>query len=268
MPGARRLRDGTFIYWWIELSLILAVVLVAVLIAPMFLAPGAPPAALGNGIAIVDAERFLGMYHEETIQRWALDSSPVVITANWWYGVMHFAVTALAGIWLFRRRSDSYPLWRNTLAISSVLALATQALWPATPPRLLDGAGATGTFVDTLSHYSSVWSFHGHGSGGVANQYAAMPSMHAVWSLWVACVIVPRTSNRWIRACAIAYPAVTLLAIVITGNHYVLDAVGGYVALGIGYVIARRFTRRGRGQAQRGVAVGECSQDLAVEATP
>ena len=247
LPGARRLRDGSFIYWWIELGLVLAVVLVAVLVAPMFLKPGAPPSALGNGIAIVDWERFLGIYHEGTIQGWALDATPLVIASNWWYGVMHFVVTAVAGIWLFRKHSDDYPLWRNTLAIAAVLALVTQALWPATPPRLLDGAGASGTFVDTLAHFSSVWSFNGHGSGGVANQYAAMPSMHAVWSLWVTCVVVPRATHRWVRWCAIAYPLVTLGAIVVTGNHYILDAVGGYVALGIGYVIARRFTRRGRG---------------------
>jgi len=225
---------------------VLAIILAAVLVAPRFLAPGAPPSALGNGIAIVDAERFLGIYHEGLLQSWAIDAPPVVIAANWWYGLMHFGVTAAVFIWLFRRRSNSFPLWRNTLAIASVVTLVTQAAWPATPPRLLGGASGAGSFVDTLATYSSVWSFSGHGSGGVANQYAAMPSMHCVWALWCACVLVPRVQHRWVRVCAIVYPMITVLAIVLTGNHYVLDAVGGFVALGVGYGVARVFTRRGR----------------------
>ena len=36
--------------------------------------------------------------------------------------------------------------------------------------------------------------------------------------------------------------------IVITANHYVIDAVGGLVILAIGWVIANRFTPAGRGR--------------------
>jgi hypothetical protein len=37
------------------------------------------------------------------------------------------------------------------------------------------------------------------------------------------------------------------MVIVLTGNHYVLDAVGGFVTLGIGYLVARTVTRAGQG---------------------
>jgi hypothetical protein len=70
--------------------------------------------------------------------------------------------------------------------------------------------------------------------------------MHCVWALWVTCVVYPRVHNRWVRAAAVAYPMITVAAIVVTGNHFVLDAVGGFAALGIGYAIARAVTRRGR----------------------
>jgi hypothetical protein len=103
-------------------------------------------------------------------------------------------------------------------------------------------------FVDTLARFSTPWAFSSGGTGGVANQYAAMPSMHCVWALWVACVVIPRARHRWVRWCAAVYPVITLLAIVFTGNHYVLDAVGGYAALGIGYLVARGITRAGRGR--------------------
>jgi hypothetical protein len=219
---------------------------VAVLVAPMFTPPTAPASALGHAESLVSIERALGLFHEGTIQAWAVRVPPLVIAANWWYGLMHFAVTAAVFIWLFRKHRDAYPLWRNTLAVASVLALATQAVWPATPPRLLAGAAGTPFFVDTLSHFSALWSFSGGGSGGVANQYAAMPSMHCVWAFWCACVLVPRVQHRWARVAAIVYPAVTVAAIVVTGNHYVVDAIAGAAALGLGYALARRFTRAGR----------------------
>ena len=246
LPGARELRDGTFVCWWTELSLVLAIVLVVVLVAPNFLPHGAPPGALDHAIAIVDAERFLGLFQEATVQHWFLDIQPLAIAANWWYGLMHFIVTFAVLIWLFRRRTDSYPLWRNTLAIASVLALVVQALWPATPPRLLDGAAHTPKIVDALATLSSPWSFQGHGTGGIANQYAAMPSMHCVWALWVLCVVVPRVHTRWVRVAFVVYPIITALVIVANGTHFVLDAPGGYLALGAGYAIARGVTRSGR----------------------
>jgi hypothetical protein len=234
------------LHGWVDLGIVLGVVLVVVLVAPHLLPPGAPAGSLHNAVAIVDAERFLGLFHEQLVQRWIVAAPPLAIAANWWYGLMHFVVTGVVLVWLYRRRSDAYPLWRNTLAVSSLIALGVQAVWPATPPRLLAGTANTPPFVDTLSRFSSAWSFHAHGTGGIANQFAAMPSMHCVWALWVACVLVPRLHRPAARAVAAAYPVVTLAAIVITGNHYVLDAVGGYAALGLGYLIARLATRAGR----------------------
>ena len=75
----------------------------------------------------------------------------------------------------------------------------------------------------------------------VSNQYAAMPSVHICWSTWCALVLVPRVKHMGEGARGL-YPFFTLMVIVITANHYVLDAVGGLVVLGIGWVVAARFT--------------------------
>jgi hypothetical protein len=58
---------------------------------------------------------------------------------------------------------------------------------------------------------------------------------------------VPRVKHAWIKVLAAFYPAMTVSVIVITANHYILDAVGGFAIFGIGYVVARLFTRAGRG---------------------
>jgi len=66
----------------------------------------------------------------------------------------------------------------------------------------------------------------------VANQFAAMPSLHFGWAVLVAVGIirVARTPLRWLW---IAHPVITLLVIVGTGNHYWLDAAvaGGLIIL-------------------------------------
>jgi PAP2 superfamily protein len=71
----------------------------------------------------------------------------------------------------------------------------------------------------------------------VANQFAAMPSLHFGWAVLVAVgfIRVARTPWRWLW---IAHPIITLLVIVGTGNHYWLDAaVAGALIIGTERVI-------------------------------
>ena len=81
----------------------------------------------------------------------------------------------------------------------------------------------------------------------MAKVIAAMPSVHIAWATWCALALGPRLRNRTAAVLAWCYPVFTLTVIVITANHYLLDAVGGLVILAIGWVLANRFTRAGRG---------------------
>ena len=85
-----------------------------------------------------------------------------------------------------------------------------------------------------------------------------MPSVHCAWALWCACALVPRLKHWWAKALAVIYPFTTVTAIVITANHYFLDAPAGFLALGIGYLAARAFTRAGRGPATEPLVVVAC----------
>lgn len=241
----RAFRERSAVYWWVELGLVIVIVIVVAGIVPAILPPSVPAGALGNAIDLVDFERTFGLFFEHTVQKAAFDIGDwVVIGANWWYCLAHFIVTAAVFIWLFRRHRADYPRWRNTLAISAVLTLAIQAVYPLTPPRLLHGAAHTPIFRDTLATFSAPWSFSR--SGGIANQYAALPSMHIVWAVICACILVPRVTHRATRIAAAIYPIVTLMAIMITGNHYFADALGALPIIAIGWVVSRQFTRGGR----------------------
>ena len=77
----------------------------------------------------------------------------------------------------------------------------------------------------------------------ISNQYAAMPSLHIAWAIWCTVALYPVLRRRWSRVLIVAYPVATMFAIVVTANHFWLDAVGGVIALGVGLKVAPRLTR-------------------------
>jgi hypothetical protein len=252
--GATVLRDGHVIYWWGEIIAILVFYFVY--------------SAVRNADAVRELEAYhhakqlmgwqstLGINHELTIQQWAKHFTPLVVAANYFYGSLHFVVTIGIGIYLFVKWPNDYPRLRNTLGIATVIALIGFRYWPLMPPRLLDfkpylqfHPGVRYHFEDTLAHYPTFWSFNSGAMKKISNQFAAMPSVHCCWALWCAVALVPRVKHLWAKWLAALYPVMTVTVIVITGNHYFLDAVGGFTIFGIGYVAARLLTRAGRGPA-------------------
>jgi hypothetical protein len=241
LPGARVLRDGTVLYWWVEIIAILVFYLVYSRIRN---ANGNDPGlAFQHAKQIIDWQRSLGIYHEQTLQSWALHFRPLIVFCNYWYGSMHFIVTIGVMVFLYRKWSDDYPTWRNTLGIATAIALIGFTLYPLMPPRLLPAHFG----FDPLTHYTTFWTISGVKS--ISNQFAAMPSVHCAWALWCACALIPRLKRTWAKWLAGIYPAITVIAIVLTANHYFLDAVAGYIVLGVAAVLARAFTRAGRGPA-------------------
>lgn len=238
---ARVLDDGRTLYWWVEVILILAFYLVYTAIRNAN--EGGEVEALRNARDVISWERGVSLYFEEAWQNWALGFKPLIIAMNYIYGSLHFVVTGGAIVYLFRKFPNDYPRWRNTLAVTTGLALIGFILWPLMPPRLLPGSFG---YVDTLARYPTIWSFDSGAMQDISNQFAAMPSLHFAWASFCAFALVPRLQNRWVKWALGLYPALTLVAIVLTGNHYWLDAVGGAVVFGVGYAIASRFTRAGR----------------------
>jgi hypothetical protein len=253
--------------WWKEVAYGVAVYLVYSVVRNQFGSAGGDPGpAFGHALDIIDLEKWLHLYFEPHVQEWYLDlpGNGLIRAWNVYYGIAHFAVTLGALVWLFRRDPVRYPLWRNTLALTTCLAVVGFAAYSLMPPRLLDDPSEFGAcqlyapdgdvdapgacerfgFVDTVDRYGGWISFGNEGYKDVSNQYAAMPSMHIGWSTWVALVLVPLARRRWTRWLALAYPVLTLACIVLTGNHYWIDGLGGLVCLSIGFLAAKFVTRR------------------------
>lgn len=232
LPGGRELRDGHHLYWWVEILAIIAFYMIYSAIRNAN--EGGTADAYENARELIRWQRAMGINHEEVLQDWSLHFRPLIVAMNYVYGSLHFVVTAGIGIYLFRRWSNDYPLWRNTLAVTTGLALVGFILWPLMPPRLLPPSYS---FVDTLAKYPTFWSFNSGAVSKISNQYAAMPSLHFAWSAWCALVLLSTVKHPVVKVLAALYPLATTFSIVVTGNHYWLDAVGGAFALAAGYVI-------------------------------
>jgi membrane-associated phospholipid phosphatase len=61
-----------------------------------------------------------------------------------------------------------------------------------------------------------------------------MPSLHVGWAVWCGAAIALYARHRWVQVLGIAYPIVTTVVVMATGNHYLLDAVAGAVVIAAG----------------------------------
>ncbi len=195
--------------------------------------------ATTNAHRIVRVERALGLFHEANIQHWFLHYRELVRLCDDYYGTIHFVAAAGVLGLLFFRYPWRYRLWRNTLAVATGLALIGFSFFPVLPPRLLPpGYG----FVDTLRVVGGLWNFSSGPVNDVSNQYAAMPSLHTTWSAWCAFALLPLIRPVWGKVLVLLYPAATIFCIVVTANHYILDAVAGLLLLAGSYLLALVLT--------------------------
>jgi diacylglycerol O-acyltransferase len=198
---------------------------------------------------VVAAERWLRLPPERPANRWAASHRLVTAVANHEYALGYLASTLATVAWLRATKPADYARHVLSLLGVNVAAIGVFAAYPVTPPRLLADAG----FVDTVTKGRTVGSW---GSGLVvaaANEHAAMPSLHVAWTTWVAATLIAQDAPRWIRRAAVIHVGTTTAVIVMTGNHWLLDAVAGVaVAAVVDLTVAGAFrVRKEVGPAHR-----------------
>jgi hypothetical protein len=215
--------------WWRELVLVL--VGYWLYTAVRNAVPDQQQAALANAAELYRLERAVSIDVELVVNQ-AIDRVTwLIVGMNYYYAVAHFIVTIGVLVWLYRRHPGYYVPARTVFLVTNAVALTAFYLYPLAPPRLLPGYG----FIDTVISHGTWGSWASGDVAAATNQYAAMPSMHVAWSVWCAVAVVLLARRVWVRALGLAHPAVTLVVIVATGNHFLLDVVGGVLALGFGY---------------------------------
>ncbi|MBT2472436.1 phosphatase PAP2 family protein [Streptomyces sp. ISL-66] len=220
-------------------ELLLVAGLFAVYKCGRMLATGRTDEAFGNATRVWDAERALHLPGEGLIQRLLLHGDALVHTANTYYAAVHFPATVLFLVWLYVRRPAHYLWTRRVLAVLTGAALVLHLAFPLAPPRML----AATHLIDTGQVYGPTVYGAAPAADTMANQFAAMPSLHFGWALMLALGMIAATSSRW-RALWLLHPLVTLLVVVGTANHYWLDAVVAALLLGAALLLVPRPATR------------------------
>lgn len=247
-PVARRV-------WWRELLLVILGYWTYTLVRNTV--PDQAGTATRNADQLYRLEQALRIDVELAVNLAVDEVTWLIVGMNYYYAVAHFALAIGVLVWLYRRHPGHYPLARTVFLVTNGVALVAFYLYPLAPPRLLPRLG----FVDTVVSHGTWGSWASGDVAAASNQYAAMPSMHVAWSLFCTAAILLLARRRWVRVIGLVHPVLTLVVIVATANHFVLDAVGGAAALGAGYAIpvllvaAWRRQRPGRsGRRPRGPA--------------
>jgi hypothetical protein len=197
------------------------------------LAPLRLQSALGHARGILNLEQSLGISPEHSLDSWLAGHRTLGLLLSDYYDNAHFIVTLGLLGWLWWSRADIYRGLRNSLVLINVLAFIVFWRYPVAPPRMLPG------FTDIVASTHAIGSWHDGALASDANQLAAMPSLHIGWALWCAVAVWTATRRRWLRALAVIYPFVTAFAVLATGNHYVLDLLGGIVVACASFAIVR-----------------------------
>ena len=188
------------------------------------------PEAFGRAAKLVDVEQTLGIFWEYELQSLILTWDVAVRAANTVYVWGHLPLIIVVAVWLLMFHRHRYALFRNAFLISGAIGLLLFWLIPTAPPRFLQYWG----FVDTTVSEGSYYFFQ---PPAFVNQYAAMPSMHFGWSLLAAVAVYTHLRAPY-RYLALLMPIATLGGVVLTANHFFLDAAAGAAVALLGLWIA------------------------------
>jgi hypothetical protein len=167
-------------------------------------------------------------------------------------------VALVVGIVLVYRASRPvYRLLRTTLLATWLLALPVYVLYATAPPRLA-GLGIT----DSVSENTPIVLSSGS-TTALYNPYAAVPSLHAGFALALGIAVAVSAPSGAVRIAGALWGPLVIVAVIATGNHFLIDIAAGLLLTGVGFALAlclRRWAAasdRGRARCHSG-ATGAC----------
>ncbi|WP_051300028.1 bifunctional phosphatase PAP2/O-acyltransferase family protein [Actinomadura rifamycini] len=194
--------------------------------------------ARAHGETLYDIERALRLDVELTLNEWLADQSLVRVLANYEYAITYVASALALLVWLFVRHPDRYRTARTAFVLLNVIALACFALYPVMPPRLMPDLG----FVDTV-RLGGTWGSWGSPLVEHADRFAALPSLHMAWTLWVGVELARVKAHRSVQAVNTVHIIVTGYVIMATANHFVVDALAAVPLVAVSVYAAERLAR-------------------------
>jgi hypothetical protein len=207
----------------------------------MLIQPQDLSVALDNARRIAELETFLRFSWEHSLQLLFLEMPNLVEAMNFYYFIGHFAITGIFFLWLFFRSKEGFYWVRDGFMVASLIALFLYWSFPTAPPRLADMG-----LEDTLLVFSGI-DIGSLTSDAYSNPVAAVPSLHAGWAVAVAYGLILYARRLWVQLLGIAHAAAIWMTIVVTGNHFIFDAIAGAAVMILGFKLMSLWHRlRGR----------------------
>ncbi|MCU1456725.1 MAG: phosphoesterase PA-phosphatase related protein [Actinomycetia bacterium] len=155
----------------------------------------------------------------------------------------HFIVPFVVAGLLWKYQHDRFYRYTALFVGLTFSAFVTYAIYPAVPPWMASQNGQiqpTSKIIDEmwthigLSNGSNVFS----GAGHFANPVAAVPSLHAAYTMLIV-LFFWKGAKRW-RPLLVLYPLGMAFALVYTGEHYVIDILLGWAYAATVFVVGSK----------------------------
>jgi PAP2 superfamily len=193
---------------------------------------GREAAAMANGLFFLNLEKAMGIYVEPWVQSHISASPAAMSFMVWAYGALHLPLIMGILVWVFTQRRSQWKLIRNWFLGLNFMALLLYFLLPTAPPRMIFTAG----IVDMSYMHGKRPAIYENGL--LSNPFAAMPSLHFAYALFIALVVFMLVRQGWLRWGGFLYPALMLVVIVATGNHFIVDAFGSALVVAAAWALA------------------------------
>ena len=203
---------------------------------------GATSVAVARGVTLLHVERVSYLDPEHALNRFVAAHPVLAQISDYYYATGHFLITIGVLVLVYWKAPGRARRYAAAWYAMNLLGLLGFWLYALAPPRLLPHEG----FVDTVVKFGTWGGWGSHSVATVSNQYAAMPSLHTGWAVWCAITIWVVTQRRWARVLALAYPVLTVIVVLGTANHYLLDTFAGAAVAGAGFGVVAALGAVGR----------------------
>lgn len=199
-------------------------------------------AAFEHARDIIGLERSLHLFVEPSVQAWGETKPWIIDFTSWMYVNAHLPLMIGALIWLYIFRNRSYYFIRNVFVISMGIALVGYVVFPTAPPRLFPEWG----FQDSVSNFIGFNTDTASATSALVNPFAAVPSVHVCFALIIGISMSRLVRPKWLRFAWSLYPLLMTFVVIVTANHWWMDAVLGALTALVAGTIAQALLARAR----------------------
>ena len=196
------------------------------------LSQGREAVAMANGVFFMNLEKALGIWWEPWVQGRVSAVEPLMTALVWIYQYAHLPIIIGAMMWVFTQRREWWTTYRNWFLAMNFIAVLVFALLPTAPPRMIFTSGVADiNFLQGVR--TAIFE-----NGLLANPFAAMPSLHFGYALFIGIMLYTLAQGRWVRYLGFVYAVIVVVTIVATGNHFIVDAVAGALVVFAAWALA------------------------------